>query len=157
MNSLHTPLSRYFSLEQLVYSDTALERGIENRPSPEVIENLRLLATGLDNVQDLLGHPLQISSGYRCPALNEAVGGTARSQHCMGLAADFDCPAYGTPMDIARALAASDIRFDQCIMEFGRWVHLSFAPEPRRRVLTIYDSAQGYLAGLVDRDGTQVV
>ncbi|HKY01330.1 MAG TPA: D-Ala-D-Ala carboxypeptidase family metallohydrolase [Burkholderiales bacterium] len=156
MSLLYTPLSRYFSLEQLIQSDTALEHGIENRPPPQIVDNLRLLAAGLDEVQDLLGHALQISSGYRCPALNEAVGGTARSQHCLGLAADFDCPAYGTPMDVAHALWDSPIRFDQCIMEFGRWVHLSFTPEPRRRILTIYDTEQGYLAGLVDRDGNQI-
>ena len=146
-------LSRFFSLEELIHSDTALDQGIDNQPDPDVMDNLRRLAAGLDEVQLLLGHPLHISSGYRCPALNEAVGGTAQSQHCKGLAADFDCPAYGSPMQIARAIAASSIGFDQCIMEFERWVHLSFSAEPRRRVLSIYDSAQGYLLGLVDADG----
>jgi len=149
-------LSRYFTLEQLIYSDTACERGIDNHPDETVFDNLRRLAAGLDQVQALLGHPLAISSGYRCPTLNVAVGGTANSQHCQGLAADFDCPAFGTPMQIAQAIAASDIEFDQCIMEFERWVHLSFSAEPRRRVLSIYDSSQGYLAGLVERDGTQL-
>lgn len=149
-------LSRYFTLDQLIYSDTALERGIDNRPGGEAMANLRRLAAGLDQVQELLGHPLQVSSGYRCPALNTAVGGVAHSQHCQGLAADFDCPAFGTPMEIAQVIAASDIGFDQCIMEFDRWVHLSFSAEPRRRVLSIYDSGQGYLAGLVTRDGTQL-
>jgi zinc D-Ala-D-Ala carboxypeptidase len=149
-------LSRFFTLEQLIYSDTARERCIDNQPDAAALENLRQLAAGLDKVQVLLGHTLQISSGYRCPELNIAVGGTARSQHCQGLAADFDCPAYGTPMQIAQAIADSDIGFDQCIMEFGRWVHLSFAPEPRRRVMTIYSNDEGYLAGLVDSDGSQL-
>jgi zinc D-Ala-D-Ala carboxypeptidase len=149
-------LSRYFTLEQLIHSDTARQRDIDNSPDTAALENLRQLAAGLDQVQDLIGHPLQISSGYRSPALNAAVGGVANSQHCQGLAADFDCPNYGTPMQIAQAIAASDIVFDQCIMEFDRWVHLSFSAQPRRRVMSIYDSAQGYLAGLVERDGTQI-
>lgn len=149
-------LSRFFSLEQLIHSETALERGIDNQPGIAILDNLRILAAGLDEVQLLLGYPLQISSGYRSPALNDAVGGTAHSQHCQGLAADFDCPQYGSPMQVAQAIAASAIAFDQCIMEFGRWVHLSFSTSPRRRVMSIYDSSQGYLAGLVLPDGTQL-
>ena len=149
-------LSRYFTLARLVHSDMALQQGIDNTPPPEVVENLRMLAAGLDEVRRLLGHPLQISSGYRCPALNESVGGTARSQHCQGLAADFVCPKFGPPMAVARAIAESTVHFDQCILEFGRWVHLSFSPAPRRRVLTIYSGAAGYLDGLVDEAGRQL-
>lgn len=149
-------LSHYFTLARLIHSDTARERGIDNTPPPELVENLRLLAAGLDEVRCLLGHPLQISSGYRCPALNESVGGTARSQHCLGLAADFICPKFGPPMAVALAIAGSTLHFDQCILEFGRWVHLSFSPTPRRRVLTIYSAAAGYLDGLVDDTGRQL-
>ena len=151
-----TFLSRHFRLEQLLYSDTALERGIDNIPDEDALANLRFLAAGLDEVQDLLGYPLNITSAYRSPALNAAVGGVASSQHCQGLAADFDCPEYGTPMDIAAAIARSDIVFDQCIMEFGRWVHLSFSANPRRRLLTIYSAASGYEEGLIEVDGTRL-
>jgi len=150
-------LSRYFTLAKLIHSDTARQRGIDNTPPTELIPNLRMLAEGLDAVRALLGHPLQISSGYRCPTLNEAVGGTARSQHCLGLAADFVCPRYGPPLAVARAIANSDVLYDQCILEFGRWVHLSFSPTPRQRTLTIYSSAAGYLDGLVDEGGTRLV
>jgi len=144
-------LSRHFDLATLIHSDTALERGIDNTPSPDIIENLRSLAQGLDQVQDLLGAPLEISSGYRCPTLNKAVGGTERSQHCEGLAADFTCDGFGTPFEVAKAIRDSAIEFDQCIMEFGRWVHLSFSHTPRRRMLSIYDGKEGYLDGLVER------
>lgn len=149
-------LSRYFTLAHLIHSDTALQQGIDNTPPPNVVENLRKLAAGLDEVRRLLGHPLQISSGYRCPALNESVGGTAHSQHCHGLAADFVCPKFGPPIAVACAIAESTVHFDQCILEFGRWVHLSFSPTPRRRVLTIYSGATGYLDGLVDEAGRQL-
>lgn len=149
-------LSANFSLAQLTDSETARNGGIDNTPPTEIIENLKRLAAGLEEVQTLLGAPLEISSGYRCAALNEAVGGTGNSQHVQGLAADFVCPRFGSPMDIARIIRQSKIEFDQCILEYGRWVHLSFSDAPRRRVLTIYDPEEGYLAGLWDEGGNQV-
>lgn len=146
-------LSPNFSLSELSYSETAEERGIDNTPPPEVVENLRRLAAGLESVRALLGAPLEISSGYRCPALNEAVGGSSTSQHMQGLAADFECTAFGTPLEVADAIRRSDLEFDQCILEYGRWVHLSFSDAPRRRLLTIYDDDKGYVAGLWDEQG----
>ncbi|HLU77914.1 MAG TPA: D-Ala-D-Ala carboxypeptidase family metallohydrolase [Burkholderiales bacterium] len=149
-------LSQYFTLAQLTRSETARQRGIDNTPPAALLSNLERLAAGLDAVQALLGHPLEISSAYRCPALNEAVGGTAHSQHCQGLAADFVCPGYGEPPAVAQAIATSALDFDQCILEFGRWVHLSFSPTPRRRLLSIYSSREGYLDGLIDAGGTRL-
>lgn len=149
-------LSRYHTLAELLHSDTAREHRIDNNPPPELRPNLERLAQGLDQVRELLGHPLEISSGYRSPELNAAVGGTGTSQHCQGLACDFVCPAFGAPLEIAQAIGASDIEFDQCILEYGRWVHLSFSSTPRRRTLTIYSSSEGYLEGLYDTDRTRI-
>jgi hypothetical protein len=149
-------LSRYYTLARLMHSDTAREQGIDNTPAIELLPNLRLLARGLDQVRRLLGHRLEISSGYRCPALNAAVGGAANSQHVQGLAADFTCPGFGPPLAVARAIRDSHIQFDQCILEFDDWVHLSFSPTPRRRVLTIHTAAAGYLEGLYDSERRQV-
>ena len=146
-------LSPNFSLSELVYSETALERGIDNTPPPEIVENLRRLAAGLEAVRSLLGGPLAISSGYRCAALNEAVGGSSTSQHLQGLAVDFECPAFGTALEVADAIRRSALEFDQCILEYGRWVHLSFSDAPRRRMLSIYDDDKGYVAGLWDEQG----
>lgn len=143
-------LSSYYTLARLTHSDTAKARGIDNTPPQDLFANLRLLARGLDRVRRLLGHPLEISSAYRCPELNAAVGGVPHSQHALGLAADFTCPGFGPPLAVARAIRDSAIVFDQCIYEFAEWIHLSFSPTPRRRVLTIYDSREGYLDGLVD-------
>jgi zinc D-Ala-D-Ala carboxypeptidase len=150
-------LTPNFPLALLVRSETAEQEGIDNSPPAEVIDNLRLLAAGLEQVQSLLGHPLQISSGFRCHALNQAVGGSSTSQHVQGLAADFICPEFGPPLEIARAICASAIAFDQCILEYARWVHISFSPQPRGRMLTIYDGSQGYIAGLWDSTGNRVV
>src|SRR5215470_6689592 len=94
-------LSRYFTLAQLIHSDTARDRGIDNTPLPQVVPNLRVLARGLDQVRTLLGYPLDISSGYRSPVLNAAVGGVRDSQHMDGLAADFICPGFGNPLEVA--------------------------------------------------------
>jgi zinc D-Ala-D-Ala carboxypeptidase len=144
-------LSRYYTLARLTHSDTARERGIDNTPPAGLIPNLRLLARGLDRIRLLHGHPLEISSGYRSPDLNAAVGGARNSQHSQGLAADFSCPGFGPPLAVARALRDSRIAFDTVIYEFEEWIHVSFTVTPRRRVLTIYDAEEGYLDGLVDR------
>ena len=151
-------LTPHFHLGLLIASETARAHGIDNQPDAIALGNLQRLAEGLEQVQALLGHPLQISSGYRSPALNAAVGGTVRSQHCQGLAADFTCAAFGPPLAVAQVIAANAaiMAFDQCILEYGRWVHLSFASpdaEPRQRVLSIHDARQGYLLGLVDAQG----
>lgn len=128
-------LTEHFSLDELTASSTATRLGIDNTPNLETVARLTTLALGLERVRALLGHPMHIDSGYRCPALNAAVGGSKVSAHMEGWAADFVCPDYGAPLGIARAIAASDIQFDQCIQE-GTWVHISFAPAMRRQALT---------------------
>jgi zinc D-Ala-D-Ala carboxypeptidase len=149
--------SRNFSLEHLIHSETAERERIDNAPGPEMAGNLRRLAAGLDQVQALLGFPLEISSAYRCPELNARVGGAKGSQHTLGQAADFTCAEFGTPLDIVGAIRASGIEFDQCILEYAKWVHISFSGAPRGKVLSIYDSKEGYLDGLWAPDGRQVV
>lgn len=145
-------LSRNFDLGLLTASDTAHARGIDNRADPAHLGNLRRLAFVLEEVQALIGHALVITSAYRSPALNTAVGGVPHSRHALGLAADFTCPEFGSPLEVARRIAGSTIAFDQIIHEYGRWVHLGLAIEgqtQRRQELTICSAAEGYLDGLV--------
>ncbi|MGP1676412.1 MAG: D-Ala-D-Ala carboxypeptidase family metallohydrolase [Burkholderiales bacterium] len=149
-------LTRNFSLEQLIHSETAERERIDNTPGADIIDNLRLLAEGLERVRIMTGFPLEISSGYRCPELNRHVGGANTSQHTQGLAADFTCAEFGSPVEIIKAIRDSGIDFDQCILEYAKWVHISFSKAPRRRVLTIYDPEEGYLDGLRDKGGTQI-
>ena len=133
-----TQLTEHFSLEELIFSSTAVRLGIDNAPAPEVVTNLTTLANGLEQVRTLLGNqPMHIDSGYRSAALNKQVGGVPSSAHVQGYAADFICPAFGTPLQIVEEIAASDIQYDQVIQE-GTWCHLSFAPAMRRRVLTAH-------------------
>jgi hypothetical protein len=135
-------LSAHFSLEELVFSSTAQRLGIDNTPPPSVIENLKLAAEGLEKVRRLLGQPIHIDSGYRCPTLNEKVGGAKLSAHLDGWAVDFACPKFGSPLQIAKAIESSDIQFDKCIQE-GAWVHISFNPNNRRILLTAHFNTTG--------------
>jgi zinc D-Ala-D-Ala carboxypeptidase len=146
-------LSPHFSLKQLIISETAARRGLNNRPPVRVVRRLRRLAAGLERVARLTGHELHVSSAYRGPALNALVGGSGTSHHMLGLAADFICPRFGSPFRICRAILRSGMRFDQLIYEHGDaedggWVHLSFAPKMRRRLLTICKARGTYQRGL---------
>lgn len=97
---------------------------------------------------------LKINSGFRAEALNAQVGGVPNSQHCWGLAADVVCPEFGPPCDLAMAIAQLPCEFDQLILEFGKWVHVSIAPldqTPRRECLSIFSKNEGYLEGIVKR------
>ena len=145
-------LSPHFTLAQLTHSDIAAKHGINNQPSPDHLANLRRLALLLESIQTLLQHPITISSAYRNPEINRLVGGVPTSRHALGLAADLVCPGFGTPLDVARAIAASGIGLDQVIHEYGRWVHVGLAAEGavvRGQQLTICTSEQGYLDGLL--------
>ncbi|MEO5351223.1 MAG: D-Ala-D-Ala carboxypeptidase family metallohydrolase, partial [Magnetococcus sp. YQC-3] len=134
-------LTEHFTLEELTHSDLAVRQGIANRPSSEVVANLKLLAQKLEQVRTILGQSaVTISSGYRCPELNTRIGGSRTSAHLHGLAADFKCPGFGSPAVVCRAIQkhASLLCFDQLIYE-GTWCHISFVPgdmDARGDVLT---------------------
>ena len=131
-------LTEHFTLEELIFSSTGLRLAIDNLPSAEIVEHLKVTAAGLEQVRSLLGEPLLIDSGYRSVALNKAVGGVPSSAHVTGYAADFVCPSFGAPMAIVHAIVYdSSIEFDQVIQE-GTWVHISFAPGMRNEVLTAH-------------------
>ena len=130
-----TQLSDHFTLEELTFSQTATRKGINNEPSESVKANLAVLAKGLERVRAILLSPIHISSGYRSLELNKLIGGSGKSAHMDGFAADFTAPSFGTPKTIVRTLHRHGIKCDQCIME-GTWVHISFAPAMRNQFLT---------------------
>lgn len=143
-------LTDHFTLEELTASQMAVRQRIDNTPPADAVINLTKLAAMLEEVRALLGHPLIISSGYRSPALNAAVGSNSSSHHLLGGAADFTCPQYGNPLKVAGAIAASGIPFGQLIHEFGAWVHISILPVPNHvnRIITI--DGNGTRAGLLE-------
>jgi uncharacterized protein YcbK (DUF882 family) len=99
----------------------ATRLGLENTPNDAELANLYLLALTLEGVRKVMGHqPIIITSGFRSRRVNAAVGGSPHSAHCQGLAADFVCPAFGTPLQVCQAIAESFVSFDQLIHEKGR-------------------------------------
>jgi hypothetical protein len=130
-------LSEHFTLEEFISSETAARKLINNYPDPQSLGNLKRIAEKMEQVRALLGKPIQITSGYRCSALNKLIGSKPTSKHVQGLACDFKCPEFGTPKQIVEAIQCSDIDFDQLIFEFGSWVHFGLGAANRKQVLTI--------------------
>lgn len=144
-------LSPNFRLSEFTLSQTASREGIDNTPPKSLMPRIINLAQGLERVRSLVGSPIVITSGYRSPELNRKVGGSKNSQHMFGEAADIVAPRWGSAMDLAQLIELNkdQVGFDQLILEFGRWVHISFVLPPRQQVLTIKSSREGYLKGLV--------
>jgi len=133
-------LSPNFALSEFTQSQYALRMGINNTPSPNVLGHLKVTADGMEKVRELLGKPITISSGYRCPTLNKAIGGASTSDHVLGFATDFTCRQYGTPEQVTKAIMESGIKYDQLICE-GYWTHISFSPKMRQETLrALFDS-----------------
>ena len=151
-------LSANFTLAEFTKSQTATRKGLDNTPGEEHLANAKeLFANVVQKVRDNFGVTV-INSGYRGPALNEAVGGSSNSQHCKGEAVDIECP--GTANETVAQWIADNLEFDQLILECAEkgipdagWVHVSYVSEGnRKQVLTaLRDPATRktvYLAGL---------
>lgn len=142
-------LSEHFALAELKGSPKARQLKLDNEPDPETIGRLTRSAVLLERVRTALNDtPMTISSGYRSPALNKAVGGSPTSAHCLGYAIDFISPDFGAPFAVCNRILEAGISFDQLIHEYGRWIHISFDPRMRRQAMTIASLSQGYLAGI---------
>lgn len=136
----------HFTLDEFLHSDTGEANNIENTPTWEVVDNLRKLADIMERIRAGTGGlPVSVTSGYRCPAVNEIIGGATNSAHLYGLACDFVIPSYGTPLDVCKLIEPhmGYLEIDQLIWEYGDWVHLGLAMEgaiPRCQCLTINNS-----------------
>ncbi len=143
-------LSPHFTLEEMTFSETAVRHGWHNQPPTEYYENLkRLCEYVLEPIREAFG-AIRITSGYRSPEVNAAVGSKPSSAHIEGRAADIQV-ATMRPLVLARAIDELDLPCDQIIHEFGRWVHLAIAKlgsAPRKELLTIDQS--GARLGLVE-------
>jgi hypothetical protein len=120
---------KYFTLKELTRSATAEAKGIDNTPTPEIEKNLTLLVENvLDPLRKLSGKPITVNSGYRCPELNKAVGGSKTSDHVKGFAADI---TGGSKEENERLfyLIKYNFNFKQLIDEKDfSWVHVSYDP-----------------------------
>lgn len=132
-------LSDHFWLSECVRSQQALRNGIDNTPTPDQIEEMRITCvTLLEPGRALLGgHSWHLDSGIRCPRLNVAVNGSSTSAHLWGGAADV-IPAQWNLRDAFDVLRKSELPYDQIIIECGAWIHLGRARNgatPRRQMM----------------------
>lgn len=139
-------LTPHFTLAELTASSTAQRLGIDNTPAPELLPRLVRTAEMLERIRATLGVPVTVTSGYRNRAVNTAVGGVTTSDHTQGHAADIVAPRYGTPTQIARALAPliETLGIGQIILEGVKgkqWLHVSTRVPDKlaNRVITITD------------------
>lgn len=139
-------LSEHFTLDEATYSETAVRLGISNQPSPQQLENMKIAAEHLEKVRALTG-PLRVNSWLRLPDVNVAVGGSKVSAHMDGWAIDCSSSTH-TPYELCQIVKKAGIKFDQMIHEYGRWMHISFAPEMRQQELTIFKPEGKYKPGI---------
>ena len=133
-----TRIRKTFTLEELTASATAKARGIRNQPGQTDVINLcGLVHNVLQPLRTAMGHEIKIGSGYRCPALNRAVGGVSNSQHMKGEAADIDIEGdlgYGKRIF---TWIKNHCQYDQLIWEHNNkgtyWVHVSYRSDGQNR------------------------
>ena len=144
-------LTEHFTIEEFTRSNIASRLRIDNRVPDELMANIQLTANKLELVRKVLGFPIMITSGYRCPLLNARVGGVSTSAHTKGLAVDFHC-AYGTPKEICQRLIDTGVQFDKLIQEHNQWVHIGFSPNYNRQIVLTAIKNSGktvYVNGIV--------
>ena len=144
-------LSKNLNLAEVTRSETAKRRKIDNAPTDEHIENLKILAANIfQPMRDHFGKPIYISSGYRSEALNKAIKGSKTSQHCKGEALDIDNDNANngvTNRDIFEFIR-DNLKFDQLINEFPvkgnpSWVHVSYSKtQQRNQILKAYKDSR---------------
>lgn len=134
----------YFTIAELTKSATATRLGIDNTPPNEAVTCLQSLITNiLDPVRRSLGMPIFITSGYRSPKLNQAVGGSATSQHQLGQAADITAGSRYANARLFWTILRMQLPFDQLIWEYGDstgpdWIHISHKPNGNNRRKTLH-------------------
>lgn len=134
-------MGKYFSIAELTKSSTAIKKKINNTPTKEVENNLnQLIDNILDPLREAWGQPIIVGSGYRCEALNKAVGGAAHSQHKLGQAADIHTKSDQKEDNkkLFELIKQLKLPFDQLINEYNyNWIHVSYSPRNRRQILNI--------------------
>ena len=143
-----TKLTPNFTLEELYTSATANRKGINNYPPESMMKHIKELAELLQKIRDKYGYPIHVNSGYRCLALNNAVGGSKTSQHVIGQAADIVATGGRTNAHlfnvIKEMITSGEIQVGQLIWEYGtrqepNWVHVSLPYSKVNNILYFYN------------------
>lgn len=130
---------KYFTIEEMTKSSTATAKGIDNTPSKDIEAKLqKLIEAVLDLLKEWYGKPIRVNSGYRCEALNEAIGGSKTSQHCLGEAADITAGSKEENEKLFNYIK-DNLPFDQLINESDfSWIHVSYREgRLRKQVLAL--------------------
>lgn len=130
---------KHFTIEEMTESSTATAKGIDNTPSKDIEAKLqKLIEAVLDLLREWYGKPIRVNSGYRCEALNEAVGGSKTSQHCLGEAADITAGSKEENEKLFNYIK-DNLPFDQLINESDfSWIHVSYREgRLRKQVLAL--------------------
>jgi hypothetical protein len=144
-------LSKHLSLAEVTRSETAKRKGVSNMPTPEHLENFKLLAEKVfEPIREHFKVPIHISSGYRSKELNKAIGGSLTSQHCTGEAIDIDMDGSASGITNKQVFdyIKNNLSFDQLIFEFGTsanpdWVHVSYESTGKQRKQVLKAIKQG--------------
>jgi zinc D-Ala-D-Ala carboxypeptidase len=128
-------LSEHLELSEVTRSESAKRNGISNMPTPEHIENFKILAAKVfEPIREHFGVPIRISSGYRSKELNKCVGGSSTSQHSSGEAIDIDQDYTTITNKQVFEYIRDNLAFDQLINEFNySWVHVSYKANGKQR------------------------
>ena len=122
-----------FKISELIYSDTAVRKNINNMPDINSLDcMLNLIVYCLQPIRDKLKKPMLITSGYRNSEINKLVGGASNSQHTKGQAVDFIVKGM-TVNQVIEFIIRSGVEYDQLINEYNKWVHISFCQGKNRR------------------------
>lgn len=133
---MNRQITEHFSYAELTRSKAAVDHGLSNDVPPYLMDNLRRTAEALEEIRAHFGKPVLVTSCYRSPEVNRAIGGSLTSAHRSALAADFT--VEGVPnLEVIQFIYYHLPDFDQVIEEFGQWIHLGLALKaPRRQALT---------------------
>lgn len=122
-----------FKISELIHSDTAVRKNINNMPDINSLDCLlNLIVYCLQPIRDKLKKPMLITSGYRNSEINKLVGGASNSQHTKGQAVDFVVKGM-TVNQVIEFIIRSGVEYDQLINEYNKWVHISFCQGKNRR------------------------
>lgn len=129
-------MSSNFTLEELVGSSFSINNNIDNTPNATQLKNIKVSVLALEYIRAYLGnYPIIVTSGFRCPELNQKIGGSKTSSHIDGQAYDIIIRNGKTPKENALSIVKSDINFDQIII-YDTFIHLGLGPKKRRQIIS---------------------